>query len=100
MRKKTIFIIEASSYQIDYSKIFKTKYAVILNLSPDHLERHGTLNKYVNAKFKLIKNQNIGNLAFVKENDNLIKKYIKRKKFKSKIVRVNSKKVDHFLKKN
>ena len=37
---KTIFVIEASSYQIEYSKIFKTDYAMILNISPDHLERH------------------------------------------------------------
>ena len=35
--KKTIFIIEASSYQLDYSKIFKSKYSVILNISPDHI---------------------------------------------------------------
>ena len=55
--KKTIFIIEASSYQLEYSKIFKSKYAAILNLSPDHIERHKTINNYVKAKFKLLKNQ-------------------------------------------
>ncbi len=55
--KKTIFVIEASSYQIFYSKYFKTDYAVILNLSPDHLERHGNLSKYANAKLKLIYDQ-------------------------------------------
>ena len=48
--KKTIFIIEASSYQISYSKYFKTDYAAILNLSVDHLERHNSLNKYAQAK--------------------------------------------------
>ena len=37
---KTIFVIEASSYQIEYSKKFKANYALILNISPDHLERH------------------------------------------------------------
>jgi len=57
VKKKTLFIIEASSYQLEYSKIFKSKYAAILNLSPDHLERHLTLNKYIDAKFKLLKNQ-------------------------------------------
>ena len=41
--KKTIFIIEASSYQIFYSKYFKTDYAAILNLNIDHLERHKDL---------------------------------------------------------
>ncbi|MDA8538023.1 Mur ligase family protein, partial [Candidatus Pelagibacter bacterium] len=35
---KTVFIIEASSYQIEYSKNFKCNIAAILNISPDHLE--------------------------------------------------------------
>ena len=55
--KNTIFVIEASSYQLEYSKLFKSKYAAILNISPDHLERHKTLQKYISAKFKLIENQ-------------------------------------------
>ena len=45
--KKTIFIIEASSYQIEYSRFFKTNYAAILNISPDHLERHRNIDNYV-----------------------------------------------------
>ena len=72
IRKETIFVIEASSYQLEYSKIFRSKYAAIINLSPDHIERHKTINKYVKAKFSLLKNQFKGNLAFVKKNDVLI----------------------------
>ena len=41
-----------SSYQIEYSKNFKANYAVILNITPDHLERHGTFASYVKAKLK------------------------------------------------
>jgi UDP-N-acetylmuramoylalanine--D-glutamate ligase len=74
VKKKTIFIIEASSYQLEYSKIFISKYALILNLSPDHIERHKTMNNYVKAKFKLLKNQLKGHFAFVKKNDLLIKR--------------------------
>ena len=55
--KKTFFVIEASSYQLEYSKIFKSKYAAVLNLSPDHIERHKNLNNYIKAKFKLLKSQ-------------------------------------------
>ena len=90
VKKKTLFIIEASSYQLEYSKIFKSKYAVILNLSPDHIERHHSLNKYVNAKFKLLKNQTKNNIAFVKKKDSLIEKKIKNNNFKSKIIKVNT----------
>ena len=99
VKKKTIFIIEASSYQLEYSKIFRSKYAAILNLSPDHIERHRTINKYVDAKFKLIKNQLKGHLAFVKKNDPLILKVIKSNKFNSKIIKIDTKKKNNFLKK-
>ena len=88
--KKTIFVIEASSYQLDYSQIFKSKYALILNISPDHIERHKTIKKYLKAKFKLIKNQNKGHLALVKKNDQLIQKEISSNKFKGRIIGVNT----------
>ena len=87
--KKTIFVIEASSYQLDYSKIFRSKYSLILNISADHIERHKNLKNYVNAKFKLIKSQVKGNFAYVKKNDSLISKKIKKNKFKSKIYKVD-----------
>ena len=54
---KTFFVIEASSYQLEYSQFFKTNYALILNISPDHLERHKTFSNYVKSKFKLVRNQ-------------------------------------------
>ena len=50
IKNSTIFIIEASSYQLDYSKFFKSKYSAILNLNPDHLERHGTFKNYAEGK--------------------------------------------------
>ena len=98
VKKKTIFIIEASSYQLEYSKIFRSKYAAILNLSPDHIERHKTINRYIKAKFKLLKSQSKGHLAFVKKNDLLINKELRSNKFNSRIIKVNTKKIEKFLK--
>ena len=72
---------------------------MILNISPDHIERHKTINKYVKAKFKLLTNQSRGNFAFVKDDDILISKELKKNKFKSKIVKVKFKNNDNFLKK-
>ena len=88
--KKTIFVIEASSYQLDYSKIFTSKYAVILNISPDHIERHKNLKNYINAKFKLLVSQSNESIAFVKKNDLLISKTINNNNFKQKIIKVDS----------
>ena len=53
IKKKTIFIVEASSYQIFYNKYFKADYAVILNLNIDHLERHDNINKYAKTTTKI-----------------------------------------------
>ena len=90
--KNTIFVIEASSYQLDYSQLFSSKYSIILNIKPDHLERHKTLQNYVNAKFKLLDSQSKSCLAFVKSDDVLISRKLKTKKFNCKIVKVNTKK--------
>ncbi len=96
--RKTIFVIEASSYQLDYSKIFTSKYSMILNISADHLERHKNLKNYINAKFKLLESQNSKCFAYVKDNDSLISQKIKSKNFNPKIIKVNTRKLDKFLK--
>ena len=88
--KKTFFVIEVSSYQLDYSKLFTSKYAVILNISADHIERHKNLKNYVDAKFKLLESQNRHSLAYVKKNDELIEKKINKNKFKQKIYKIDT----------
>ena len=97
--KKTLIIIEASSYQLEYSKLFKSRYAAILNISPDHLERHQTVQKYVSAKFKLIENQNANSLALINKNDFLIMSKIKKIDYKSKIIKVDTNIEKNFINK-
>ena len=87
---KTILVIEASSYQIDYSQYFKTNYAFILNIKPDHLERHKSIQKYAHAKFKLILNQNKSSYAFI-DNNKFLNNEIKKYKVNSKIIKINYK---------
>ncbi len=86
---KTIFVIEASSYQIDYSQYYKSDYSFILNISPDHLERHGTMKKYVHSKFKLILNQNENYCSFI-DNNKYLNNEIKKYKIKTKIVKIKN----------
>ena len=88
--KKTLFVIEVSSYQLEYSKLFSTKYAVILNISADHIERHKNLTNYINAKFKLLASQNSKSFAYVKRNDELINNKIRKSKLKPKIYKVDT----------
>ena len=99
IKKKTIFIIEASSYQIFYSKYFKSDYAAILNLSADHLERHGNINEYAKAKLKLIFDQDKNKQSYIEKHNLIINKNILRKSIKSKLNRLNYNKEVFFKKK-
>ena len=99
INSKTIFVIEASSYQIQYSKNFKTNYAIILNVFPDHLERHGTFANYVKSKFKLIRNQTNKDYAFLDVNNKYLSKEVKKKKLNSRIINVDTKSNSQYLKK-
>ena len=89
IKKNTIFVIEASSYQLDYSKYYRSKYSVILNLNPDHLERHGTYKNYAEAKFKIIKLQNKNDYAFLDKENKFLSQLIKNNHLKSKVIKVN-----------
>ncbi|MDA9880139.1 UDP-N-acetylmuramoyl-L-alanine--D-glutamate ligase [Candidatus Pelagibacter sp.] len=90
--KHTIFVIEASSYQLEYSQIFSSKYAAILNIAPDHIERHKNLKNYITAKFKLLVSQPNNATAFINKNDPLITKKINNNNLKQKIIKIDSKK--------
>ena len=96
---KTVFVIEASSYQLDYSKFFKSNVGVILNISPDHLDRHKSLKNYIRAKFKLIKNQSRKDFAVLNANNEYINRQLHTQKFLSKIIKVNTKIISSILKK-
>ena len=89
VKKNTILIIEASSFQLAYSQFIKPKYALILNLSKDHLDWHGGMQNYTESKFKIFKNQEKKDFAFLNEK-NLIKKF-KSDNYKSKLKIVSKK---------
>ena len=83
--RKTIFVVEASSYQLAYSKYFKSKFSLIINISPDHLERHNTMKNYILSKLKCVTKQSENDVALI-ANNNLIKKFLRFKSIKSKII--------------
>ncbi len=100
--KKTIYVLELSSYQLAYTNYFKPNYAAILNITYDHIERHKNINNYINAKSNIFKFQDKKDFAFLGiENKKLkiIKKKFKNKKFKSKLSILNSKNVKNYKKK-
>ena len=64
---------------------------MILNISPDHLERHKTIKNYVSAKFKLIENQKKNSIAFINKYDRYLNERLNKKSYKNKIVKIDTK---------
>jgi UDP-N-acetylmuramoylalanine--D-glutamate ligase len=58
-------ICEVSSFQLEDTEAFAPEAAVLLNLEPDHLDRHGSFEQYVAAKLKIFDNQGVGDLAVI-----------------------------------
>ncbi len=89
VNKKTIFVVEASSYQLAYSKYFRSRFSIILNISPDHLERHYTLKNYKLSKLNCVFKQNKNDIAII-PNDNSLKGLLRLKIVKSKIIYIKN----------
>ena len=83
LKKKTFLVIEASSYQLAHSKFICPDYAFLLNITNDHIDWHGSMNNYVNSKFKIFKLQKKNQCAFI---NNKLKKNFKKRKFLSKLI--------------
>ena len=96
---RTVFVIEASSYQLEYSKLFKSNISLILNISLDHLERHKTINHYVRAKFKLVKNQSKKDVAILNIKNFYIKRKLESKNYLPKVIKIKKNIDSIFLKK-
>ncbi|MEG6616427.1 UDP-N-acetylmuramoyl-L-alanine--D-glutamate ligase [Peptococcaceae bacterium 1198_IL3148] len=56
-RQDDVIVAEVSSFQLETIQTFRPRVAAILNITPDHLDRHGSVANYVNAKAKVFSNQ-------------------------------------------
>ena len=52
---RTVYVLEISSYQIDLAPGFAPDVAVLSNITPDHIDRHGSLENYAAVKARLLK---------------------------------------------
>ncbi len=83
VKKDSIVIIEASSFQLAYSKFIRPDYALLLNISNDHLDWHGNMQNYKDAKFRIFKNQKQNQYAII---NNELKSYYLKKNFLGKLL--------------
>ncbi|MCE2927543.1 MAG: UDP-N-acetylmuramoyl-L-alanine--D-glutamate ligase [Rickettsiales bacterium] len=64
-----IYVLETSSYQLDLLRTTRFNVAVFLNITPDHLDRHGSMENYVAAKCHIFDRQREGDVAVVAVDD-------------------------------
>ena len=69
MHGGAVYVLELSSYQLDLTSSLKADVSIILNISPDHLERHGDMEGYVAAKRRILMNQGKGDTAVIGVDD-------------------------------
>ncbi|HEX2977993.1 MAG TPA: UDP-N-acetylmuramoyl-L-alanine--D-glutamate ligase [Candidatus Babeliales bacterium] len=62
---KDCAVLELSSFQLEYCKMFAPQLAIWTNLYPNHLDRHGTMEQYLKAKLNIMCNQKSGQHALV-----------------------------------
>lgn len=69
MHGGAVYVLELSSYQLDLTTSLKADVAIVLNLSPDHLDRHGDMDGYAAAKRRILLNQGKGDTAVIGVDD-------------------------------
>ena len=65
----TIAILEVSSFQLETIQTFRPQVAVVLNVTPDHLDRHRTFAAYADAKARIFENQRAGDFTVLNADD-------------------------------
>lgn len=89
------YILELSSYQLDIMRYYKFNIAVLLSITPDHLDRYYSFTDYRNQKIKIFYHQNKGDLAVISLNQRVNQDIYKQliKKNKQTIVPISSTKI-------
>ncbi len=82
-----VYVIELSSFQLDGMYEFKADVAVLMNITPDHLDRYGyEMQNYVNSKFRILQNQTSEDYFVYCDDDEVIRKEIKEREISAQKV--------------
>ena len=83
---------EISSFQLETIHTFKPKVSAILNITPDHLNRHKTYENYISAKERIFENQDSSDFCILNEDDEICRKM--KEKVRAQIVSFSKKRID------
>ncbi len=70
-----VVVLELSSFQLESIADFRSKYAICLNITPDHYERHGSFAEYAEAKRKIFLNQKNDDIAVLNYDDATVREF-------------------------
>jgi UDP-N-acetylmuramoylalanine--D-glutamate ligase len=70
-----VAVVEVSSFQLDTMEAFSPLVALLLNISPDHLDRYPNYEAYVQSKLKIFKNQGAGDFAILNDDDDILSSF-------------------------
>ena len=90
MTDDTITVAEMSSFQLESIVDFRPRVSAILNFTPDHLNRHHTMEAYVNVKKNIAKNQTDEDFCILNYEDELTREFGKQKNLKAKVLYFSS----------
>ena len=85
-----IYVLELSSYQLDLLKTTRFNVAVFLNVTPDHLDRHGDMQGYIKAKMHIFDRQTPDDVAVIAVEDEYTKSIARDWTGKAKLVKVTA----------
>src|ERR1700716_1979391 len=68
-KQETVIVLEVSSFQLETICTFRQKVSVVLNVTPDHLDRHRTFDGYTDAKARIFENQQGEDFAVLNADD-------------------------------
>jgi UDP-N-acetylmuramoylalanine--D-glutamate ligase len=68
-KPETVIVLEVSSFQLETIRGFRPRVAVVLNVTPDHLDRHRTFEAYTDAKARIFENQQSDDFAVLNADD-------------------------------
>ncbi len=74
IKNNSFLVLELSSYQLEDIENFKPDISLILNITPDHLDRYGNMGAYLDAKLNIIKNQEMSDYLIYNEDDEILNK--------------------------
>lgn len=93
---RPVYVIELSSFQLDGMHDFKAHIAILLNITPDHLDRYGyEMQNYINSKFRITQNQGPEDAFIYWSDDPIIEKEVSERHLKSTLLPFSTNDANH-----